>query len=145
MTVERDADELLRLANALAQEVLSTSDEEILLELEAEGMAASVVAAALADIEAVKKELGGRRLQAAKHALAADRWPTRPRHRFAAAEARSKLAFAVVRSSNAMNRLTIAARAGESIPDEDLDGLIQDAEELGIDLGGDTESERDSG
>jgi hypothetical protein len=145
MTDERSADELRRLASALVEDVLASSDEEILLELEAEGIAAAVVAAAAADIQAVEKKLGGLRLQAAKQALAADRWSTRPRHRFDAAEARFRLASAVARSGGSMKRLTIAARAGENIPDDDLDGLIQDAEELGIDLGGKTESEHDSG
>lgn len=144
MTDERKADELRRLAKALAEDVLTTSDEETLLELEAEGTAATVAATARTDLEAVRTKIGHRRLLAAKQAVAAERRSSRPRHRLDAPEARTRLAAAVVRAGGSAQRLTLAARAGDDVPDEDLEGLIQDAEDLGIDLGGETESEPDS-
>lgn len=140
MTHERKTDELRRLANAMAEDVLATSDEEMLLQLEGEGTAAMVAATAQADLAAVKAKLGHRRLLAAKQALAAEQLLSRPRHRLDAPEARTRLAAAVVRSGGSAQRLTFAARDGENVPDEDLEGLIQDAEDLGIDLGQETEN-----
>lgn len=141
MTIERKSiEELCRLAEALADDVLATPDEEILLQLEEDGTAAVIAATGQADVGAVKAKLGRRRLLAAKQAVATERRSSQPHHRLNVPDARRRLAAAIARTGDSNQRFTLAARAGENVPDDDVEGLVQDAEDLGINLD-DTESE----
>ena len=143
-TKRTNQEKLWRLADALIEDVLSTSDEDILRELDEVSDAEALKAEIAADIEAAKARLGKAKLAAARRAVSAERRTTRPRHRFSRHQARTRLSTAMAGSA-AASRLTLAARHGEAVPDEDLDGLIEDASDLGLDLGGHPEKNSDSG
>ena len=125
-----------RLAEAMVKDLFETPDDELLAEVDPEG----VMRTAEADLEAVRIRMGKERLAAAKAGVAADLPALRPRRRLDPKDARRHLSTAVSKAGGP-DKITLAARSGDDIPDADLDGLIEDAEELGLDLG----EEGDSG
>lgn len=135
MGTKRTNEQRLRsLVDALVEDVLTASDEELLAELAEDGGAAALKAELAADIEAAKARLGRAKLHAARKAVSAEQRDSRKaRQRFSPDEARRRLSRSVAGSSGA-SRLTLAARKGQGVPDEDLDGLIEDAADLGINL-----------
>jgi hypothetical protein len=135
---------LRRLADFFVEDVLSASDEEILAELDSEGGADALKAEMTADVEAAKTRLGKAKLAAARRAVSADRTRRHSRQRFAPDQARKRLTEAV-KGHVGSTRLTLAAREGQGIPDEDLEGLIEDATDLGLNIGEATEDSSDSG
>jgi hypothetical protein len=145
METERaNQQKLWRLADALIDDILSASDQEILAELEECGGVGALRAEAAADIEAAKGRLGRVKLAAARKAVAAERRGRSPRQRLGPEQSRRRLSQALA-GSPASARLTLAARRGQGVPDEDLDGLVEDATDLGINLGESTEEPSDSG
>jgi hypothetical protein len=144
MESERASHERLRrLADFFVEDVLSASDEEILAELDGEGGADALKAEMTADVEAAKTRLGKAKLAAARRAVSADRTQRHSRQEFGPDQARKRLTDAV-KGHAASSRLTLAARDGQSIPDEDLEGLIEDATDLGLNIGEATEDSSDS-
>lgn len=135
---------LWRLADALIDDVLSASDEEILAEFDECGGLDALRAEIAADIEAAKGRLGRAKLAAARKAVAAEKRGRTPRRHLTPDQSRRRLSQALV-GSPASARLTLAARRGQGVPDEDLDGLVEDASDLGINLGEPTEDSSDSG
>jgi hypothetical protein len=143
-TKRTNQEKLWRLADALIDDVLSTSDEDILRELDEDDCAEALKAEITADIEAAKARLGKAKLAAARRAVSSERRTTRPQHRFTPQQARTRLSTAMAGSA-AASRVTLAARHGGAVPDEDLEGLIEDASDLGMDLGDHPENNSDSG
>lgn len=136
--------QLWRLADALMEDILTASDGDILGEIEEDGTAASVQSDAAADLAAARSRLGKARLAAARRAVSAERKIKPRRARADPAQARRRLTRAIVSSSEGSSRFTLAAREGEAVPDEDLESLIEDATDLGINLGDEGEDSSDS-
>lgn len=132
-TKRTNQEKLWRLADALIEDVLSASDEEILAELDEDGDVAALKAELAGDIEAAKALSGKAKLAAARKAVSAERRRRQPRERFSPEQARQRLSQALA-GTPASSRLTLAARQGQVVPDEDLEGLIDDAADLGIKL-----------
>lgn len=129
-TDDRVRAKLDRIAKAMVEDLFETPDEELLAEVDSE----AVMRTAEGDLEAVRIRTGKERLAAARAGVAADLPAPRPRRRLDPKDARRRLSSAVSRTVGT-NKITLAARSGDDIPDADLDGLIADAEELGLDVG----------
>jgi|GEM_PF-4720158 len=126
-------EELDRLAQALAEELLDASDEEILAYLDANcslaEMRAKIEHAMEAGIRAAKKAKlfnARRELDAAKEA------PTRTATVISIEEKRKRLQKTISDANSKDSRITLAAREGKGVPDEDIDGLFDDANDLGL-------------
>jgi hypothetical protein len=137
-------DKLCLLTDILIEDIMSAPDEAILAEIEEDRGIASVMATASADLASVKVHLGKAKLVAARKAVSAERRSRQPRSRVAPAQARKRLSTAFAGSAGGA-RFTLAARKGDGVPDTDLEGLIEDAADLGINLGEPTEDSSDSG
>ena len=125
-----------RLADALAEDILNTSDEDILAEFrESGGDAARAAADMRALFETSVIAANKRRLAAAKAGVAASRRGTAGAFALRApidiAEARRRL-HAALKSPAAGPKLTLAARKESELSDDDILGMIDDLEELGI-------------
>lgn len=128
---EREA--LLRLADAMAEDALSASDADIAAEAREDGEELhTVTAKMLALFDRAESEAGKSRMAAARRALEAQR-TTAPRvFRLDPARARARLQRALEQSPDTAKKLTLAARKGEDLSDEDVLGMLEDLEELGI-------------
>jgi hypothetical protein len=131
-TPRRGRDAYARLVDALVEDVLSMSDDQIAAEIRERGEdPAAVAARARAVFEKAVREQGKRRLAAARAAVAAEAKAPRKVVRLGAAEARARLER-ILGGHPAAKKLTLAARKGEGLSDEDVLGLLADLEELGI-------------
>lgn len=135
-----------RLAQALVDDVLTATDAEILAEAKEDGTDPAATAARLKGIyRNALANAGKARLAAAKAAVGADRRSARPGIITALdpTAARARLEAVLKRDPETLNKLTLAARKGEGLSDADVQGLLDDLEELGIlpsedNKGGDT-------
>ena len=126
-------DALRRLADALAEDVLKAPDEEVLRDAsEIYGDIEKLAADMLRLFEETASEQGKARLAAARAAITAGR--NRPVHRtrLGPAEARQRLQQAIAADPETARKLTMAARKGEGLSDEDVYGMLEDFEELGV-------------
>lgn len=127
---ERERQALDRLADALVDDILNTSDEDILAELKEEGVDPDRQAADMrAQFEKAAVASNKAKLAAAKAAVAADRGP-RPASASAPidmAEARRRL-----RSAMASQQMTLAARNETEMTDSDVLGMLEDLKDLGV-------------
>ena len=138
-----DRKSLGRLADALVEDILGMSDEEILTEFGEDGGNAAQYAADMRErfsetVLSAKKA----RLAAAAAGAAASRERTSHRRRdpVESALARERLASALKRGTSLP--MTLAARKEEDLSDADVQGMLEDLEELGaIDPPEDQESE----
>lgn len=131
---ERDA--LDRLADALVEDILSTPDEDILAEFREQGGDAARAAADMrALFETSVIAANKRRLVAAKAGAAASRRSAPSAFALRApidiAEARRRLHDALQNPQSGA-RLTLAARKESELSDDDIRGMIEDLEDLGI-------------
>jgi len=133
MTSENHREELDRLASAMVDDLLDTPDEELMGEL-ALGEAEAILAEGREILEGAKRKAGKAALAQARRELSREA-STRRHHRpgLDSATARRRLT-SIVANASSDSRVTLAARAGKGIPDEDLDGLIDDARDLGFDI-----------
>jgi hypothetical protein len=134
---DRDREALDRLQQALIEDILATSDDDILAEAAEEGI--DPEAAATANRALFEKALAinkKARLEAAKAAVAADRrraltvLPSNP------IEARRLLARLLKRHPKTSGELTMAARKGQGgdLSDAEVYSFLEDFRDLGIDL-----------
>jgi hypothetical protein len=146
MTAKPIKDEkLLRLADALFEDLMSTPDAELLSELEKFGPSPSdVEAQAAADLDEALARIGREKLAVAQAGVATQPRRTRKPRSDNVARARRRLAQAFSPKDATKGRMTLAARLGQDMPDEDIEGLIEDAADLGIDID-ETEDSPDSG
>lgn len=127
-------EELDRLADALVENILDATDQEILDEAQEDyGNTKSGADEVRALFQLAKTKVAKGRLEAARKGLAADQ-----------ARAHGKiLPFDITRSrqivtkfaaddSGLHGKLTMAARKGEELSDQDIQGIIEDMIELGI-------------
>ena len=133
-------DALRRLADALAEDVLSAPDSEILEDAaEIYGDPEKLAADMLKLFEQTASEQGKERLEAARLAVAADRRRPAAVVRLPPAEARRRLQQLIAADPETARKLTAAARKGERLSDDDVQSMLEDFEELGVTLPNDTE------
>jgi len=133
MTSEKHREEMDRLASALVDDLLDTPDEELIGEL-APGEAEAILVEGRGILEGAKRKAGKAALTKARQEV--NREASARRHYrpgFDPATARRRLT-SIVANSSSESRVTLAARGGKGIPDEDLDGLIEDARDLGFEI-----------
>jgi hypothetical protein len=129
-----DAREALRrLADALADDILNAPDKQVLEDAaEVYGDIDKLAADMLRLFERTASEQGKARLAAARAAIAADhRRPARA-IRLDPAEARRRLQQAIAADPETARKLTLAARKGEGLSDDDVYSMLEDFEELGV-------------
>lgn len=133
-------DALKRLADALAEDVLSAPDGEILEDAaEIYGDPEKLAIDMLKLFEQTASEQGKERLAAARLAVAADRRRPAAVVRLPPAEARRRLQQLIAADPETARKLTAAARKGERLSDDDVQSMLEDFEELGVTLPNDTE------
>lgn len=139
MTSKDHREELDRLASAMVDDLLATPDVELLAELgEANGEA--ILAAGRDILAGARRKAGKATLAQARKQIARDAAkPSSNRRRLAPEVARRRLS-GIVANASSQSRVTLAARAGKGVPDEDLDGLVEDADDLGFDIDADPEN-----
>jgi hypothetical protein len=123
---------LIRLADALVEDMLATSDQEIVAEfIETQGEPSKNAEAMRALFEKSVLETNKNRLRAAQAGLAADRATPTSTKIVSMANVRDRLRRALATCPPDM-RLTLAARNESELSDADVLGMLQDLEELGI-------------
>lgn len=139
MTQERKSTSKLdRLAEALIEETLAMSDEEILTDADqntSELQAALRSEVGLAIAAHLRQRLVMARKEVSAHKLAA-----KAKHH-PGGDLRVAINKAVAKQANDDASLTLAARDGRDIPDADLEGLADDLSQLGFDLDGEDEAD----
>jgi hypothetical protein len=123
-----------RLADAFVDDILQTSDEEILAEFtESHGDPAKNTADMHALFERTVLATNKRRLKAAQAGVAASRTLARvtPVPAINIAEARQRLRR-ILASGTADVKLTLAARKEDELSDSDVLGILEDLQELGV-------------
>ena len=128
---EREA--LLRLADAMAEDAFTASDADIEAEAIEDGEdLRAVPAKMLALFERAESEAGKSRMAEARRALETQRSAAPRALRLDPTKARARLQRALEQSPETAKKLTLAARKGEDLSDEDVLGMLEDLEELGI-------------
>jgi len=123
---------LIRLADALIEDMLATSDQDILAEFtEAKGDPAMNAQEMRAHFEKSVLSANKDRLRAAQAGLARDKAaPSTPKI-VSMANVRNRLKRALATCPPGV-KLTLAARNESDLSDSDVLGMLQDLEELGI-------------
>jgi hypothetical protein len=128
-------EELDRLEDALVEDILATSDESILAEARQDRIDPTAVAAATrALFEKAVTLTGKARLTSAKAAAVADRRRPAAVIPLDPTAARRLLERAMARDPETAQKLTLAARKGDSasaFSDEEVRGMLEDLQELG--------------
>ena len=126
---------LYRLTQLLVEDILSTSDAEILDEAKEGGIEPAATAARLKSLyEKAASTTGRSRLAAAKVAVEVDRHNTQESTvaLLDPSTAQSRLQSALAQDPETRAKLTLAARKGEGLSNADVHGLLQDFDELGL-------------
>jgi hypothetical protein len=134
-----------RLRAALIEDILAASDESILAEAKQDGLDPEVVAHDLRALFEETLAAGNKAaLATAKAAVAADRRRSATIIPLEPASARQRLARLFVQHPNEAKTLTMAARKGGSgdFTDEEVQGLLEDFEELGLSAPEEPDSEQ---
>lgn len=128
-----DREALVHLADFLVEDVLDTSDEDVLAEAREAGIEPDAEAARLrALFERTVLDANKRRLLAAKAAVQADKSASGRRGTvFDIQEARRRLHLLLEQRSTGLP-ITMAARKESELSDADVMSMIQDLEELGL-------------
>jgi phytoene dehydrogenase-like protein len=131
---EKEArDALRRLADALAEDILNAPDQQVLEDAaEIYGDPNQLAQNMRALFERTVAERGKARLAAARAAIDAERKPPAPARRFDPAAARRRLERALAADPATARKLTLAARKGQGLSDEDVRSMLGDLEELGV-------------
>ncbi|MDX8128111.1 hypothetical protein QLH52_12520 [Methylomonas sp. OY6] len=125
--------DLDRLATSLVDEILSMSDEELLAEAKENGEDSKLIAQAGRNIlERASMASGKSKLAAAKNAVQAMRLRATSVSNLEPGKARQKLDSILAQHPETRSKLTLAARKGEGLSDEDVRGMLEDLEELGL-------------
>jgi hypothetical protein len=135
MTAKRrdDPEAIARLAGSIVDDLLSESDVEIAADVLEEGFTPALeVQAARALIELAIRKSGKAKLASAKKAVAAVRHPNRVVNKVTdIADARRKLVVILANNPG----LSLAARKEAEMSDNDVLGMLDDLQELGVDIG----------
>jgi len=129
----KNRSDLDRLATSLVDEILSMSDDELLAEAKEDGEDLKAVAQSARNIFARAAMANGKsKLAAAKNAVQALRPHVVSVSNLEPGKARQKLESILAQHPETRNKLTLAARKGEGLSDEDVLGMLEDLEELGL-------------
>jgi len=133
MTEKREnRDALIRLATALAEDVLRASESEILAEARENKIdVESVASARRTQFGSIAATIARRRLTEAKAAVAAQRRPATVT-RLDLVAARRQLERLLAQDPETAQKLTMAARRGQSLSDDDVLDMLADLKELGF-------------
>ena len=135
-----------RLAMALVEDLLLTPDSELLAEAKEDGSFDTIMKRMENDLALAAAYVGKAKMASAR--LAVQKTKSEPARRigttFSSQQMRAKL-IALAESVGLGSKLTMAARNGSTIPDQDLVGLIEDLAELGVDVDQFTENSSDPG
>ncbi|MBS47315.1 MAG: hypothetical protein CMN60_06260 [Sphingobium sp.] len=125
---------LLPFADALVEDWMTLSDEEVFAEFRADGVDPDVVAAELrAHIQGLVTENGKSRLARARAGLAearADRAASNVFH-LPISRKQEILAQFAANDGRLRGRMTMAARKGESASEREIDDILRDLRDLG--------------
>ena len=128
----RERKALNRLADALVDDVLDSSDEEVLAEAEEDGIDAAGLADHLRGVfERTVSEAGKAKLAAASRAAADAERSSARIVRIDRADARRRYDAMIAEDPKLTERLTLAARKGEGHSERDIESAIEDLAELG--------------
>src|SRR5262245_6811711 len=136
MTDKKKADReaLMRLADAMDEDIFNASDKELFAEAAVDNEGLEEIAAAMRNLfDKTESETGKAKMTAARDALdeLKRRRPVRVFH-LDAVVARRRLQQALVDNPDTARKLTLAARKGEKLSDDDVIGIVEDLEEMGI-------------
>ena len=121
-----------RLADALVDDILNASDEEILAEAEEDGVDPARLAGRLReDFERTATEAGKAKLAAARRGAANARRSGARVVRIEPADARRRYDAMIAQDPKLTEKLTLAARKGEGQSESDINSAIEDLTELG--------------
>lgn len=127
------AKELDELAIALAQEHLDISDEELLREAAEVGDLRSIVASSKSEVDSILSGRTNTTLAEARRELDSFKSNLPANSKVVDIEsARKRLTEALGKGTTAGDKITLAARDGKGVPDSDIQGLLDDADELGL-------------
>ncbi|MDP1644421.1 MAG: hypothetical protein Q8L71_02815 [Thiobacillus sp.] len=128
------SEELERLADALVEDILNATNQEILDEAQVDYGNAKVGADEIrALFQLARTKVAKGRLETARNGLAADRAKGMGKVLpFDIAKSRQIVSKFAANDSELQGRLTMAARMGEELSDQDIQGIIEDMIKLGI-------------
>ena len=127
---ERNA--LDRLADALVDDILNASDEDVLAEAEEDGIDPAKLAGHLREIfERAATKAGKAKLAAARRGAANVRRLDARVVRIDPADARRRYDAMIAQDPKLTEKLTLAARKNEGQSERDIDSAIEDLAELG--------------
>ena len=131
-TNEQRREALMRLANALVEDMLATPDNELVADfVEADGDPAKNAQDMRALFERSVLKTNKERLRAAQSGLEADRAAPRTAKIVNIHNARTRLRRALAACPPNV-KVTLAARNESELSDADILGMLQDLEELGV-------------
>ena len=129
----KNRSDLDRLATSLVDEILNMSDEELLTEAKEDGEDPKIIAQAARNIlEQASMTNNKNKLAEAKKAVQASRMRAPSVSHLEPGKARQKLETILAQHPETRSKLTLAARKGEGLSDEDIWGMLEDLEELGL-------------
>lgn len=127
------AKELDELAIALAQEHLDISDEELLREAAEVGDLRSIVASSKSEVDSILSGGTNKTLAEARRELVSFKNNLPANSKVVDIDsARKRLTEALGKGAKAGDKITLAARDGKGVSDADIQGLLDDADELGL-------------
>lgn len=127
------AKELDELAIALAQEHLDISDEELLREAAEVGDLRSIFASSKSEVDSILSGGTNKTLAEARRELVSFKNNLPANSKVVDIDsARKRLTEALGKGAKAGDKITLAARDGKGVSDADIQGLLDDADELGL-------------
>lgn len=135
MTDKSKRDQLFALADAVVEQIFNMSDEEILAELESEGVSAVDAGKAFDSLaDSARMKAGQKELALAREKMKAEKRAAAQLRQMSGDEARA----IVERAANELPELTQAARNAKSseMPDQEAFDLVDDLIELGYHISG---------
>jgi len=130
---KRPGSELSRLREELAADVMGTSDDEIFAEVRDRGVDPEAAATRVASVlQRAILDSGKEKMTAARESLQEQNAAEGRREPVDISKARALLEKAGNSDANLQQRWTLAARNGDSLPDGDIQSLVDDLLELGI-------------
>jgi hypothetical protein len=129
-----DKKELVRLAEALIQNVVTQSDDDIIAEAaEDYGDANATAERMRALVTAAANRAGRLKLEAARAALQGARLRTSAQVMEGSFEDKKRLLLQLIAKNKAVaQRLTLAARNADDLTESDLDSMLEDLRDLGL-------------
>jgi hypothetical protein len=135
-----------RITTEFVDDLFCTSDAEILAEAKEDGSLDTILKCVENDLTIASAFAGKAKMASARMALQKTKSERKATigTSLSSQQIRAKL-IAMAESFGLGSKLTMAARNGSGIPDQDLVGLIEDLADLGVDVGQFREKNSDSG